>query len=62
MVDRFICYLVIIMFPAVIAATALQWISIEVSLAMVWATTLLTVGIGLVEYWKFPEAYNSPGR
>lgn len=62
MVDRFICYIVLVVIPATLLATLWQWLSIEVALAIVWATTLLTIGIGVVEYLKNPEAYDRPGR
>jgi hypothetical protein len=62
MVDRFICYFVLIVIPATLLATLWRVLSIEVALAIVWATTLLSIVIGTVEYLKNPEAYDRPGR
>jgi hypothetical protein len=62
MVDRFIFVLVIVVIPATILAGAYRWLSIELALSIVWATTLLTIAIGLWKYWHDPEAYDRPGK
>ena len=62
MVDRFIFVLVIAVIPATILATVYRWLSIEFGLSVVWATTLLTIAIGLWKYWHDPEGYDRPGK
>jgi hypothetical protein len=46
------------MIPGTTLATFMHWISIEVALALVWATVLLSIVVGVAEYVKSPEAYN----
>ena len=62
MVDRLIFVLVIIVIPATVLATAYRWFSIEFGLSIVWATTLLTIAIGLLKYWQDPEQYDRVGK
>jgi hypothetical protein len=62
MVDRVIAVLVLVVIPATILVTSLQLISIEFGLALLWATVLVSVVVGVVEYLKNPEAYDRLGR
>jgi hypothetical protein len=54
--DRLIFVLVIVVIPATVPATAYGWLSVELALSIVWATTLLTTAIGLLKYRQDQEA------
>jgi len=62
MIDRFICYVVLVVIPLTLFATAWRLLSIEAGLAIVLGTALTIIVVGTVEYLRSPETYDRPGK
>ena len=62
MIDRFICYVVLVVIPLTLFATAWRLLSIEAGLAIILGTALTIIVVGTVEYLRSPETYDRPGK